>query len=53
MEELRDTATIATLVGQLTRLGVSFNETFQRWNSKKISYKDRKAAWELYVEIET
>ena len=53
MEELRDIATIAVLVNQLTKLGVSFNETFKGWNSKKISYKDRKAAWELYVEMET
>ena len=53
MEELRDIATIAVLVNQLTQLGVSFNETFKGWNSKKISYKDRKAAWELYVEMET
>ena len=53
MEELRDIATIAVLVNQFTQLGVSFNETFKGWNSKKISYKDRKAAWELYVEMET
>ena len=53
MEELRDIATIAVLVNQLTQLGVSFPENFKRRKSKEISYKDRKAAWELYVEMET
>ena len=53
MEELLDIATIAKLVILLTKEGVSFTEDFKGWKSKRISYKDRKAAWELYVEMET
>ena len=53
MEELRDIVTIAVLVNRLTQLGMSFPENFKRRKSKEISYKDRKAAWELYVEMET
>lgn len=57
-----DPNTIGALVTLLTKLGVSFNETFQKkiWNPEKKPDtrpnpidNNRKAAWDLYVEMET
>lgn len=54
--------TVGALVSLLTKLGVFFNETFRKkiWNPKKNPHTEsnpmdnnRKAAWDLYVEMET
>ena len=61
MTEL-DPKTIGALVVLLTKLGVFFNDTFLKkiWNPEKNPNiepnpidNDRKAAWDLYVEMET
>lgn len=55
MEE-HEIQTIGAVVGLLTKLGVFFNETFlkKRWNPEKNPIdNNRKAAWDLYVEMET
>ena len=61
MEE-HEIKTIGTLVILLTKLGVFFNETFLKkiWNPEKNPDAEsnpidnnRKAAWDLYVEMET
>ncbi|MDE0086174.1 MAG: hypothetical protein OXU23_10710 [Candidatus Poribacteria bacterium] len=57
-----DPNTTGTLVVLLTKLGVTFSETFLKkvWNPEKNPHTEsnptdnnRKAAWDLYVEMET
>ncbi len=57
-----DLKTIGALVTLLTKLGVFFNETFLKkvWNTDQHLHTEsnatdnnRKAAWDLYVEMET
>lgn len=49
-----DPSTVGALISLLTRVGVTFRETI--WNSEESqapTHNDRKAAWELYVEMQT